>query len=488
MKRIYKLSLLIYMCSIMLLITACNKNPAYKDAEPFTNGFATVQIDNYYGYLNEEGKLAIPAEYHAALPFFDGYAIVSKYSRWGVIDENNNTVIPLQYEELEQSINNKYIAKKNGVYGIIDKDNNIIVGFKSKSIPQLIYNNNDHEIYMIPDDKELSVGLIDLKNNFELPADYGFITSSTNPNVLLLQNPNNVSMHKYGIINLENYKVIEPVYEEIPVLTDHDTMWACMDGKWSEYTLDGEKVSDTCYDSVSECWYGLHSIALDNKWGCMDSKGNVLIEPYYDSLDVVSENLINATKHRNHHVLDSKGEENKPLYSTIVSALSDDYYCATPTNQGLEFENIIIDKNGNPLFYSPYDILYTIGDDNFVVNDGVHSGCINSRGIVTLPFDYNNITTAGDYFIVSKNNKYGIVNKQNKFILDAKYTQIHSLNDDIYLVTDKEKCGLFNSTTETFTGLIYDDCKLGFDDKSNITVKKDGTWIFLDSDFKNVFE
>ena len=48
-------------------------NPAYNDANFFSEGYASVKVGNKYGYINKQGKLVIPAKFTVAKPFRKGY-------------------------------------------------------------------------------------------------------------------------------------------------------------------------------------------------------------------------------------------------------------------------------------------------------------------------------------------------------------------------------------------------------------------------------
>ena len=48
--------------------------PTYKEANWFSEGYASVMIGKKYGYINRQGKLVIPAKFTVAKPFRKGYA------------------------------------------------------------------------------------------------------------------------------------------------------------------------------------------------------------------------------------------------------------------------------------------------------------------------------------------------------------------------------------------------------------------------------
>lgn len=71
----------------------------------FHEGFALYRIqDNkynqFYGFLNKKGEVAIKTVYTYALPFKEGLAPVCHSGKCGFINTNGETVIPMKYSEV----------------------------------------------------------------------------------------------------------------------------------------------------------------------------------------------------------------------------------------------------------------------------------------------------------------------------------------------------------------------------------------------------
>lgn len=58
----------------------------FQKADPFSEGYAAVKVDNRWGYIDTYGRSVIPAKFDNALPFSEGVAHVSLGGKWGVID------------------------------------------------------------------------------------------------------------------------------------------------------------------------------------------------------------------------------------------------------------------------------------------------------------------------------------------------------------------------------------------------------------------
>lgn len=83
------------------IINAKGKNvgeESFDDAKAFTaDGYAAVEKDGKWGFVDAEGKLVIDCQYEDALSFSNGYAAVKKGDKWGYIDTENTMAIEPEF-------------------------------------------------------------------------------------------------------------------------------------------------------------------------------------------------------------------------------------------------------------------------------------------------------------------------------------------------------------------------------------------------------
>lgn len=102
--------------------------PRYEEIGDFDyNGFAVVEKEGLFGYLNRKGEEAIPCIYDAAAPVQSVRGrIVGKVSlagKHGLVDvETGATIIPLNYEVLDDFAYGFYQSQRDGKYDIIDAE------------------------------------------------------------------------------------------------------------------------------------------------------------------------------------------------------------------------------------------------------------------------------------------------------------------------------------------------------------------------------
>ena len=100
-----------------------SNNGKYKFFYDFSEGLCVAAIGEKYGYLDTNGKTAIPFDYEDAYNFSEGIACVKQNGKYGFIDKKGNTVVEFKYESAD-SFKNGYarVVRNNGKYGFVDKN------------------------------------------------------------------------------------------------------------------------------------------------------------------------------------------------------------------------------------------------------------------------------------------------------------------------------------------------------------------------------
>ena len=109
-----------------------NPFETYKINGPFCDGFAAVERDGKYGFINAKGELAISLEYDYAWDFSEGLAAVELNDKMGSIDVEGKEVIPLKYNHVDRCLGDlvrvnkgakisKDLIIKGGKWGYVNK-------------------------------------------------------------------------------------------------------------------------------------------------------------------------------------------------------------------------------------------------------------------------------------------------------------------------------------------------------------------------------
>lgn len=93
----------------------------------YSDGLLLVKKDELYGFVNEEGKLAIPFKYEEAKDFVDGFSIVRLKGKAGIIDNTDVPLGDIKYDEVYSFQENRAPVKLNEKWGFIDKEGKEII-------------------------------------------------------------------------------------------------------------------------------------------------------------------------------------------------------------------------------------------------------------------------------------------------------------------------------------------------------------------------
>ena len=90
--------------------------------------------DEYWGFVDRDGKVVIPPVYYDAHPFSEGWAAVNagppKKPQWGMIDVDGNVTIPFRYEWLGVMSEGLIPFAEDGKFGYMDRNERVVIAPK----------------------------------------------------------------------------------------------------------------------------------------------------------------------------------------------------------------------------------------------------------------------------------------------------------------------------------------------------------------------
>ena len=218
----------------------------------------------------------------------------------------------------------------------------------------------------------------------------------------------------------------------------------------------------------------------NNKWGVIDSNGNVVIDPSYAEMIIVpnsKKDVFLCTFDVNYDdgtystkALNSKNEEIFTNYEQVEAISSVD------ENEKLSYDGSAIKvQNGGkyglinmegaeilPCEYDEITALQGVENALLVSKDGNY-GIVNDEGKTLLPTEYAEIQGLGDkttdgFIVKNANGKNGVVDTSNGQVLETKYDGVSKIHEgDYYVVTDGGKQKVVKKDgTESLNG-SYDE-------------------------------
>ena len=238
------------------------------------------------------------------------------------------------------------------------------------------------------------------------------------------------------------------------------------------------KYIDKNYKIESIDQYSYFILYEDEKYGVIDSKGKIVVNPKYEMLVIpnpskdvfVGYTNYNSQEEYKTEIINSKNEKILTKYEKIEPLIFKDATTEVPYEKSVLMykENNkygIIDFKGKKITNAIYDsiesLLYKEGC--LLVKKEDKYGVINIRGKQMVEIKYDSITADGYYdestkyqkagFIVGNKTadgyKYGYINSNGNQILKEEYNEIErvtEIEDEVYILAFKNgQAGIYNS-------------------------------------------
>ncbi len=156
-----------------------------------------------------------------------------------------------------------------------------------------------------------------------------------------------ITHKKKEYVSLDDVYVVK--YTSLAENQNEDAVRVIKDDKWGIVNKKtGEILLNIEYDNIDEFYYGLAVIQKDGKYGLMDLKFNIVVEPKWNYINPFynyTYTTVNA-KNGKAGVIDRKGNIIiKPLYYDYISSFNNDLVALAKNIK--DNKNVIIDIKGN---------------------------------------------------------------------------------------------------------------------------------------------
>lgn len=237
------------------------------------------------------------------------------------------------------------------------------------------------------------------------------------------------------------------------------------------------------------------SIYENNKWGVMDNKGNIIIEPTYEEMVLIPDentDLFVCTYNVNYNdetyetkVLNAENEEILTEYENVEVMQNTDGSDIWYEKDILRYEANgkygLIDFEGKEVIPAEYDDIYVLdGIEKSIVveKDGKKGLVSSSTGEIVISTDYKEISALSEdyqdgYIVKNSENKCGIIAIDKKVILEEKYDDIKNVSGNgYYVVVSEEETKVVDQTGKVILDKGFDSIE-SIDINSFVVINKD---------------
>ncbi len=253
------------------------------------------------------------------------------------------------------------------------------------------------------------------------------------------------------------------------------------------------------------------SYNTNNKWGVINSKGEVVIDASYDEMivvpdktkdifiynyDVDYENETYKTK-----VINSKGEELFTNYSNVepldnYTSTEDIWYDTNSLRFNQDGKYGLIDYSGNQILPPEYDDIYTLkGLERSIIleKDGKYGLYNDMTKDLILDVQYSEIKALGDiyddgYIVKNSENKYGLILPDKNTVLNFNYDNITDVHDGTqYLVENDDKKFVVDNTESVILELDDNEDIIEINEDEYVLLK-DNKFNIINSEKKELLD
>ncbi|MEO1259615.1 MAG: WG repeat-containing protein [Bacteroidota bacterium] len=413
----------------------------------FSENRCRVQMDNLWGYMDEEGNEVIPCQFVEARDFSEGLAAVKKEGRWSFIDKAGNSPFVLKMPEGDISAVGDFSGglawvKVGYHYGYINQKGEVVIPFEFTKV----FNFKFGVARAVFKGK---TGLIDTKGNWRLkPQRFEYVADFNRWGVA-------EAREKFNglrcLVNAQGRVLTELKYRTVG--TFHEGFAKIGDGKFfGLIDTRGQEVLPVKYQAIGEVSEGLLNVRPPHNtaWHFVDTLGHRAfagdfekIEPFQFGHSFVQVNHFDPTSR---FVINQKGERlvlNK--YDQFEFYESGIFGLYTPNGQreGLRrLHYYFADTEGQPMFGRLFEKIKPYkGDVALVMKEG-RWGMINKKGLLLLSPKYPivNMHENGEA-IVNLPIATGLVDRQGNEIFRPAFDRIELVSGNRYRLEMGEKVG-----------------------------------------------
>ncbi len=370
------------------------------------------------------------------------YSIKSSTNFVGVVDSKNKWIIPAQFSEIQEPLPHYYAVrdttKKWGFYNL------------DKKITACLFNNfrfvsNERIIAQ----KNRRWGLIDSEGKELIPFRYRFINTGTNGQYKALQ------YNQWTARTFENKVLFTLEFDSIQYLGENIYRF-CLAGIFGlvdqngtiittenqsifEPTIDSKnpkkefalpkpivhkgefKIPDEeKYDTVYHFSEGLAKFKTFEKFGFLDSLGNIRLVPQYTKASNFSEGLVAVMLLGKWGFMD--------IHETI--RVQPNYDKVNDFKNGValvqkDSKFNFIDKKGNYLYGTFFDLILPTYSGKYILLRNKQYGMADEYGKEFISTKYENVTELGNSYIIAKeHNLWGVLNNKGDIVIPFNYSAI----------------------------------------------------------------
>ena len=287
---------------------------------------------------------------------------------------------------------------------------------------------------------------------------------------------------KLGYINTDGEAVIPIEYDYASRFYECGLAEVWIGHKSGLINRDGELVADTIWDAMYLEYEhdGKIIVSKDDKYGVMDTEGNIVIEPEWSDIFFYKDEFV------------AINDEDELTSYIILNGIKQ--VVIEETLFGFIYKQGVLGVDGIYVVEPIYDRIWEIGMLGEYENNG-YLGCelndkcgvINPDGELITEIIYDSIPGHGCGFMrVEKKGKYGYINGEGEQVIECMYSDAGDFEDGYAIVKKGWYYGVIDAEGNTVLDFAYDDIRAY--KYGNALVRKGTRWDLIDGDGNSIID
>ncbi|MGQ7375758.1 WG repeat-containing protein [Streptococcus suis] len=451
--------------------------PLYSEISEYSNGLIAVRKDKLWGYLDEEGQVAIPFQFTEAKKFSAKGAAPVKFnhspSSWGLIDRtgkqlNKKLKFDQGYHAISEfSEEGLAIAQHYKTYCLLGEDGQVV----------------NNQFYA-------SIHKLDLSNTYLMRGLSSYVAVNEDMDVIFRS---------------------EKSYDEIYFMS-HGMRQVVMDDLVGYVDETGREVIPCQYQLAYEfAENGLAPVQFDNGlFGYINKQNEAVIAPQFDDASIFESDLAPVSKDGNTWFINEKGED---VFGMTFADAS--HFAGGLSNVTLHTgQTAFVNTSGQIVFYYPseWEVEKFTDKDITTFKVGDEVGIINKQGdvVVSACCESLKVSEFGNLHPYKQNGLWGYIDGEGNIVFKNQFLQASTFgsnglasvqiersvavedqdqeteeDDDIIIEMDEEKSFIWNIINEDGQILFKSedfDSLSGFGSSPYAYCVEDGKYYFINAE------
>ncbi|MBQ2541560.1 MAG: WG repeat-containing protein [Paludibacteraceae bacterium] len=330
----------------LVLLTSCNGDGGTWETNKDNRWWAGEDGSKLFGYIDENGKMVIPANYSSVCNFSCGWACVLEDGENQFIDKDGKSVIPDPFP-VEGYFNfNRIRFQEDGKKGMYDENWKVVIPADYKSLGECT---EDGLIWFSEDGKEW--GYLDKDGKVVIPEQFAGAYSFAGGIAVVFEKKD--EEYRYGVIDKKGNFLIDFQKKFLNNLGEGRVSFKnASTGKYGMMDKNGNEIVSAKYDNINPFTCGLARVKKGDKFGFINTKGEEVIPCRYYNTYAFYGDVADVQKSEDSRweIIDKKGEslitlkENEYLAYCFINGLGLVYNEATNQYRYINKKNEIIYK------------------------------------------------------------------------------------------------------------------------------------------------